>query len=130
MGVMSINIFAQEIPNPSGDGKIGIASVSSLGNCSSSWTFSAKTQSSCWVEWSNSGSATLTISKTNGNNVAVNGETLTEITEYSVNLDAWASPNGTLNTLSSQFTMTLRNGDGGSVLDSKTVTRFHTNSNC
>ncbi len=125
MGKMSIFI-TEEYTNPSGEGVIG-STLGTNSNCISQWALFAKTSSSVWIEWLITGNH-VTISKNAGG--TVNGETLTEITEYTITIDAYRSSQGSQNDEVSNITIILRDSDGGSVLDTKVFSRLHTGIQC
>jgi len=60
----------------------------------------------------------------------INGETLTSATLYSVEILGFRSPIGNLNDYLSQVNFTLKDSEGGAVLDTQTVSRFHNSNIC
>lgn len=124
---MTLHVLEEIIdPGVIAQGKLGATKIFNL-ICSSQLSVQAKTISSVWIEWVETGSG-ITVSKDGG--VAVNGETITELTNYTVDLLGYQSPNATLNTSYSQVNFTLRDADGGNILDSQSVSRFRGDGVC
>ncbi len=124
---MTIQVLEEIIdPGPLGSGKMG-ALVISEGPCSSVYTVSAKTLTTAWIQWSVLGGGAV-ITKDGG--TAINGETITENTSYTVTLYGYQSPNTQLNDYLVQADFTLKDVEAGIVLDSQSVSRFHNGSLC
>jgi hypothetical protein len=133
MAVMNIYIEEEIVTNPvlTGTGVIG-GSVISESPCTTSWEVSVKTQTSVWVEWTVS-QGSVTIIKTNNNQLAVNGETITSgesIVLYSVVANSFRSWDDVQNTNTLEIAFILRDSQGGSQVDKRTFTRFCTTSTC
>tara|TARA_R110002049_G_scaffold231127_2_gene403468 strand:- start:69614 stop:69991 length:378 start_codon:yes stop_codon:yes gene_type:complete len=125
MGTISI-IINEEYTDPIGEGKLGVL-VNVDSNCFKEWSVTAKTSSSVWIEWTITGNGG-TVYKTSG--TTINGETLTSNTSYQMKIDKYKSLNNNQNTNLTQITVTLRDGSGGAILSSSTLSRYHTNQNC
>jgi hypothetical protein len=127
MGIITIKVSEQITdPGPLGSGKMG-AIVVSEGPCSSIFTVSAKTQTTAWIQWAVLGGGAV-ITKDGG--TAINGETITENTNYTVTLYGYQSPNTELNDYLVQANFTLKDAEAGSVLDFQSVSRFHNGALC
>lgn len=124
---MTIQVLEEIIdPGPLGSGKVGAIAVSQ-GPCDSVYTVSAKTLTTAWIEWSVLGGG-ATIVKDGG--TAINGETITETTTYTVTLVGYQSPNTELNDFLIQADFTLKDVEAGIILDSQSVSRFYNGSLC
>lgn len=128
MGTITIQV-SEEIIDPVllGSGRIG-AVVLTEETCSSRWTVTVKTATSAWIQWSSMGGGSPIVSKIGG--TTVNGELLTSATRYSVEISGFVSPIGNINDYLSQVNFILKSAEGGSVLDTQTVSRFHSNNFC
>ena len=125
MAVMTI-VISEEYTNPAGEGKIGVIKDVDT-NCLGSWSVAAKTTTSVWIEWVIVGPGCL-VSKDGG--TAVNGETLTSLTDYTMTINTFRSPNNSLNTTLSRITVYLRAGDGGAILSQASLTRYNSGVTC
>lgn len=127
MGLFVIRVKSALTELPTGDGVISDYSTTTNETCADTWSVTALVETSCWVEWTVT-DLNCTVEKVSG--TAVNGETLTSNTEYTVTIEAYESPNQTLNTEVSSVVFTLKDSDGGTILDQNTYTRYHTGLNC
>lgn len=122
MATMTIRISEELISDPP-PATLG-GSIQSDDNCEGTWNISAKTLGTAWVEWTTTGANVLVTGGTNGE--TINNETKT----YFVTIDGYKSQNQSQNTVFSSATFYLKDAQGGNVLDTKTVGRYHTNQNC
>ena len=124
---MTIQVLEEIIdPGPLGDGKLGALVISEKA-CSSIYTVSGKTLTTAWIQWDVLGGGAV-ITKDGG--TAINGETITENTNYTVTLYGYQSPRTELNDYLVQVNFTLKDAEDGNVLDSQSVSRFHNGALC
>ena len=133
MAIMNIYVEEEIITNPvlTGDGVIGGLLVMK-GSCATNWMVSAKTQTSVWVEWQITGGL-ATVVKTTGNQLAINGETITAadfIVNYDVVAESFRSWDDIQNNNTLEITFILKSSQGGVEVDKRTFTRFCTTSMC
>lgn len=118
--------IGEEYTDPAGDGVLGVV-ISEITNCFSDWTVTAKTTTSVWIEWNivgGFGSVTKDVG------TAINGETLNADTTYSAIVDTFQSYDKRSNELLSEITFTLKDSEGGTVLDSVILSRFSSGFQC
>tara|TARA_R100000541_G_scaffold50758_1_gene58064 strand:+ start:9391 stop:9777 length:387 start_codon:yes stop_codon:yes gene_type:complete len=128
MGVMNINVSEELIEDPVGTGKVG-GLMTSEDVCKTEWSILVKTTTSVWVEYVIAG-GTGSVDKISGNLIAVNGETLTEVTTYNGIIQGYQSYDENQNNNITQITFTLKDADGGNVLDTQTFTRLSNGNYC
>ena len=113
-------LFIDPVLNGTIGGTLGVNET-----CSSTFAVTAKTVTSAWLSWSN-GSGIVTI----GGLPAVNGQTITSITNLDLVIYGYAAPNMQLNNSIANVTFYLHDLEGGTLIDSKEFTRFFNGDLC
>lgn len=121
-------VISEQLLNTGADGKIGTAIIGDTG-CLLSINVNAKTTTSVWVEFSFSGGS---IVATRDDAIPfVNGIQMNnEIIDWTVVIDQYVSLNTIQNTSLAQVVVTMKDVEGGSVIDQKTISRYHAGVNC
>jgi hypothetical protein len=129
MGVMTI-IVSEEAGDLNVSGKIGTG-IPVNTSCSMTVTIGAKSLTGAWVEFDYNGSQAIT-SITRDDNVSfVNGIQIgAESITWTVTVTSYASVNAVQNTVLAQITCTMKDVQGGTQIDQKSVSRYHTGTAC
>ena len=125
MGTMSLRVQPLFI-DPVADGTIG-GLIGTDGPCSTQFGVNVKTTSSVWFSW---GALDPGIVLDAALNPAVNGQTITSNTTFSLLLVGYQAPNQQLNDFILSMTFYLHDVEGGTLIDSKEFIRFSNGSLC
>ena len=112
--------------DPVSDGTIG-GLIGTDGLCSTQFAVTVKTTSSVWFSW---GVLDPGIVLDAALNPAVNGQTITSNTTFSLLLVGYQAPNQQLNDFILSMTFYLHDVEGGTLIDSKEFIRFCNGSLC
>ena len=128
MGIITINIL-EKINNPIDipNGKLGVIPGAD-NTCTATWTVVAKTTSSAWVEWVTLGGPIVNVSRDGW--VTLNVEQIASNASYSVTVEGFKSPDDNNNDFLAQVNFVMKDIEGGSVLDTQTVSRMNTDITC
>jgi hypothetical protein len=129
MGVMTI-IVSEESADLNVSGKIGIGTPVNT-SCLMTVSVGAKSATGAWVEFNYDNSQSV-ISITRDDNVPfVNGIQIgIEDLRFTVTINNYVSTNSIQNTVLGQVTCTMKDIEGGTQIDQKSVSRYHTGISC
>jgi len=125
-----ITLFVSEELSGFGPGdSTSETTVNSDSRCSVNYSFSAKTSSTCWVDFvfdlAPGTNYSMTPSTVTGGEVLTNG-----IKAWNLLINGFVSQNQSQNILQSTVTINLYDSEGGTLIESKSITRLHTNLTC
>jgi hypothetical protein len=128
MGVMTIT-YSEQGGDIDVSGKVGTQILENT-VCELSITIGAKTLTGAWVEFSYVGTL-ITITRNDGTSF-VNGIQLSpgDNIGWTAVIGGYASPNVLQNTVLGQITCTMKASEVGSIVDEKTVSKYHTGMSC
>tara|TARA_R110000850_G_scaffold90138_2_gene192317 strand:- start:23975 stop:24364 length:390 start_codon:yes stop_codon:yes gene_type:complete len=129
MGVITI-IVSEENTDLNVTGKIGTG-IPVNTSCSMTVLFGAKSATGAWVEFDYDDSQSV-ISITRNDAVPfVNGIQMgIESIDWTVTISNYVSANAIQNTILGQVTCTMKDVEGGTQIDQKSVSRYHTGISC
>lgn len=127
MGIITINILSQTTSGLPGNEEITSSRLTST-NCDSTWSVSAKTASSAWVEFTIPSNCTFT--QTSPVASFTNGVTITGTWEWEFEITGFVSPNSVLNTTLTTVIARIYDFNGGSLLDTETINHYHSSITC
>tara|TARA_R110000822_G_scaffold63583_4_gene156092 strand:- start:1772 stop:2155 length:384 start_codon:yes stop_codon:yes gene_type:complete len=125
MGKMNLRVQPLFI-DPVGDGTIG-GLKGTDGTCSTQFSVIVKTTSSVWLSWGVLDTGTVLDAALNP---AVNGQTITSNTTFSLLLVGYQAPNQQVNDQIVTTTFYLHDVEGGTLVDSKEFIRFSNGNLC